>query len=157
MNSLSAQRALLCCAALALTTACTTAPDLYAPPMDRKPMSVAGRAPIGPFVNMNDPNADAYLVRDIGKRVESGTWRWTRQNPEMRFFLDSANGWKFKMDFAIASSTFQQTGPVTLAYFVNNQPFDSVTYNQPGSAQFEKAVLPAMLIARSFNTVSIRQ
>ncbi|MDQ6707873.1 MAG: hypothetical protein M3Z85_18090, partial [Acidobacteriota bacterium] len=43
------------------------------------------------------------------------------------------------------------------AYFVNNQPFDSVTYDQPGSAQFEKAVPPAMLIARSFNTVSIRQ
>ncbi len=120
-------------------------------------MSVAGRSPIGRFVNMNDPNADAYLVRDIGKHLESGTWRWTKQNPEMRFFLDSTNGWKFKMDFAIAASTFPQTGPVTLSYFVNDQPFDKVTYNQPGSVRFEKAVPPAMIVARSFNTVSIRQ
>ncbi|MGI8991403.1 MAG: hypothetical protein ACR2I2_17700 [Bryobacteraceae bacterium] len=148
---------LLCCAALAWTTGCSTVPDLYAPPVDRKPMSVAGRAPLGHFVNMNDPNADAYLVRDIDKRLEAGTWRWTKQNPEMRFFLDSTNGWKFKMDFAIAGSTFEQTGPVTLSYFVNNQPLDTATYNQPGSTRFEKAVPPAMLVARSFNTVSVRQ
>ncbi len=118
-------------------------------------MNGIGDSPIGPFVNLNDENADAYIVRDIGKTVESGTWRWAGAHPEIRFYLNSNAGWKLKLDFAIAQTTFDQTGPVTLSVSVNNRLFDKIVCQTPGTQRFEKSVLSSMLIPHSVNTLSM--
>lgn len=145
----------LCLAPLLLLAGCSSAPDVYAPPIDRNPLNGFGTTPIGAFVNMNDANADAYMVRDIGKNLQGGLWRWTGKRPELRFFLDSAGPWRFKVDFAIADATFPRTGPVTISVIVNKQLLEKVTYDRPGAEVFLKPVPSAMIVPQAFNDVAI--
>jgi len=60
---------------------CANIPDSYAPPMQRKPLTGTEPSEFGHFVNLSDPNADAYIVHDSSPAVESSTWRWTRKRP----------------------------------------------------------------------------
>ena len=103
---------------LCLLAGCANIPDSYAPPIQRKPLTGAEPSPIGTFVNLGEPSADAYIVRDITGYVESSGWRWTRKRPELRFFLDSIDHLKFKADFSIADATLKDTGPVTISIFI---------------------------------------
>ena len=51
--------------------------------------------------------------------LEGGDWRWTRAEPELRFVLDSIDNRKLLFDFNINETTFKDTGPVTISFFVN--------------------------------------
>jgi len=134
---------------------CSSTPDVYAPPAQRKPLAVSQPSFVGSFVTMSDPNADAYIVRDIARSVEAGTWRWTNRRPELQFYLPSVENRKFVMDFSIAGATFSETGPVTLAVFVNGQPLDKKRYEKPGQYLMELPVAPALLKVNALNTVAI--
>ncbi|MDQ6699709.1 MAG: hypothetical protein M3Z36_05950, partial [Acidobacteriota bacterium] len=69
---------LLCFGALLVLEACSgKAPDIYAPPMDRKPLQGFGSAMIGNFVDVKDANAEAYFVSGVSKTLEGAGWRWT--------------------------------------------------------------------------------
>jgi hypothetical protein len=110
---------------------------------------------LGRYVAMNDPNADAYLVDDISRRVEGGAWRRAGQRPRMRFFLEAARHLKLSVDFVIAEASFQQTRPVTLSFIINGRPFDSVRYDRPGDQHYEKPVPESLLRAGQENSVEI--
>jgi hypothetical protein len=88
---------------------------------------------------MNDPAAEDHFLNDIGP-LEAGAWRWTRQNPTLRYVVPVTKGLKFVADFSISSDTMKVTGPLTIAYFVNGHALDTVKYEQPGEQHFEKPV-----------------
>ncbi len=119
---------------------CTNIPDSYAPPMQRKPLTGPLPSQPGHFVNMGDPNAGAYLVQDISNTAEGAGYRWAYRRPELRFVLGKTDNLKFVMDFAIPAITMQQTGPVTISFFINGQPLDKVRYDTPGEKHYEKPV-----------------
>lgn len=151
-------RPLLCFGAILVLAACSgKAPELYAPPIDRKPLQGFGAELIGHYVNMKDANAEAYFVSGISQTLEGGLWRWTYPNPELRFFLETAEGWKFAMDFGVSATAFPETGPITLSYSVNKHFLDRITYDHAGPQHFEKAVPASSLLARAVNIVSIEQ
>lgn len=130
---------------------CAAAPD-YPPPLQRQVPSGPLKDPVGRFVNMNDPNAAAYIVRDIQDNVEGTGWRWTHQYPELRFLLDRTKGLRFAMDFAFPELNFKQTGPVTVSFFINGKLLDRIRYTTAGDKHFEKAVPPAWLRTGEYTT-----
>ena len=137
-------------------TACGGLPDVYPPPAQRKAPEGSDYAYLGSFVRMNDPEADAYLVKDVAKFVEGGSWRWTYRRPELRFFLRNTANLKFTMDFVIADSTFQQTGPVTLAILLNGQVLDRVPCAKPGERHVQIPVPARLLQPNAVNTAAIQ-
>src|SRR5437899_10823478 len=86
---------------------CANIPDSYAPPVQRKPLGGTETSAVGHFVNMSDPLADAYIVKDVSESAEGGAWRWTRKRPELRFFLETVEHLIFKADISIAEATLK--------------------------------------------------
>jgi hypothetical protein len=136
---------------LCFLAGCANIPDSYAPPVQRKPLTGADPSPVGRFVNMSDPNAGAYIVRDVADNAEAGSWRWARKRPELRFFLESTENLKFKADFGIAESTFKETGPVSISVFINGNLLDTMKCADAGEKHFEKPVPANFLRAKSVN------
>lgn len=104
---------------------------------------------------MNDPMADAYIVRDVSKTTEGNSWRWAYKHPALRFYLRSIDGIKFALDAGIAELTFKETGPVTLTVLINDHELDKLRFDQPGNRHFEKEVPAAFLRAGAENLVAI--
>ena len=143
MNSRHTLAAMLCL----LYTGCVRMDEWYAPPIQRKPMAGAIVSPLRHFVNMNDPRADDYIVRDISSALEGNAYRWARKRPTLRFVLQSTEHLRFVMDFFLSPDTMKVTGPVTISYYINNHLLDRVRYDKPGIVHFEKPVSPEWLIA----------
>jgi hypothetical protein len=139
---------------LLLLPACSRAPDTFTPPIQRRPLT-GPEVHLGPFINMNDLAADAYIVRDISRNVEVNAWRWALAHPSLRFYLRGPANWKYAMDASIPPATFQETGPVTLSIRINDQDFDKLRFDQPGDRHFEKPVPPQFLRPGGENFVSI--
>jgi hypothetical protein len=136
-----------------LLAACSRTPDIYQPPIQRKPLT-GPEARLGSYVNMNELNADAYIVRDISRTTEAGMWRWTFRHPQLRFFLRGIDKLKFVMDMGVSETTFKGTGPVVLTIRINERELDKIRFDQPGDRHFEKPVPAGLLQAGSENFVS---
>ena len=114
-------------------------PDIYAPPIERRP--IEGAAPeLEEFIEMRAPHASRHLVRDFLNAPAGQTWRWTNQQPALRFHLRRPADRRVRLDFIIADVTFKETGPVTIAFKVDGRLLDTVRYDAPGEKRFEKAV-----------------
>jgi hypothetical protein len=141
---------------LALTTAaCVGIQDTYAPPDQRKPLSVEDASTLKAFIKMNEPSAPIHFVRDIGQDLQSGTWRWTQQRPTLMFSIPTTKDQKFSSDFVIAETTFQKTGPVTISITINDHLLDKTTYAKSGQQHFEKAVPELWLRMKPENIVTM--
>jgi hypothetical protein len=117
---------------------CGGAPESYSPPPQRQAVL---KRPHGLFVNMNDADAFEYIVGDsIQPAVEGVGWRWTHEQPQLRFFCDRQRPLKFAMDFRIPEDNFADTGPLTITYWVNGKVLAKVRYDKPGEKHFEKPV-----------------
>ena len=90
------------------------------------------------MVNMSDGDASLHLVRDILNG--EGSWRWTGQRPAVKVRIWSREGLKYSTDFTLPDVTFKDTGPVSIAFYVNDHLLDRVRYATPGYKHFEKAV-----------------
>jgi hypothetical protein len=133
---------------------CANIPDSYAPPMQRKPLTGSEPSAVGAFVNMGDPNAGAYIVRDITDSVE-GNWRWVRKRPELRFFLESVDNLTFKADFTVPGVILKDIGPVNISIFVNGKLLDTVHCADDQEKHFVKPVPASMLRANALNFVAL--
>jgi len=139
----------------ALLSGCANIPDSYAPPVQRRPLSGADPSPIGHFVTMSDPDADAYIVKDVSQAAEAGSWRWTRKRPELRFFLDSTEHLNFKVDLSIAETTLRETGPVTISISINGNLLDTIRYADAGEKHIDKPVPEKFLRAKAVNFAAL--
>ncbi len=90
------------------------------------------------FVNMEDPAADAYIVRDISS--ERGVFRWTFLDPEIKLRVEDNKNLKFAMVFAIPEVTFKVTGPVTVSCAINGHPLASMRCPKADKYRLEKPV-----------------
>jgi len=87
---------------------------------------------------MDDPDAGAFLVRDISP--ERGSTRWAFLHPELRFRVQDAQGLTFIMEFAIPDVTFRVTGPVTVSCAVNGKKLAAMRCGHAGDYRLERAV-----------------
>jgi len=117
---------------------CGNLPEPYAPPAQRPFFDAPPEA--ARILNMADADAESHFVQDISASLEGNAWRWTGKRPTIRLHLNSKQKLVYSIDFEIAQSTFQQTGPVTLSLFVNDHLLSRVRYVTPGRRRVEKPV-----------------
>lgn len=135
--------------------ACGGPPDVYAPSTPRKPIDIFGTDAMGAWVAMNSKDAPVSIVRGIGSDVMAGAWRWASPNAELRFYLNSATGWKAKADYSVARAVLDQSGPLTLRFFVNNTLLDTVRHERDGRFTWERPVPASALAAGGMNYLRI--
>ena len=128
-----------------LLCGCGNLPEPYAPPAQRPFFEAPPEA--ARILNMGDADAESHFVQGISAELEGNTWRWTGKRPTIRLRPNSNRSLAYSIDFAIAGSTFQQTGPVTLSFFVNDHLLDRVHYATPGRRRFEKPVPAEWLVS----------
>jgi hypothetical protein len=107
------------------------------------------------MIAMSDPDAADYIVKDISDSVESGTWRWGFDRPEMRFQLKQTGNQKLEVHFVVADATFKTTGPVTIDFLVNGKSVGKMKVTKPGDQVFAKPVPADLLKIEEPVTVAI--
>jgi len=95
---------------------------------------------------MDDPDADAYLVRDISP--EHRDTRWAFLHPELRLVVTEARHLKFAAEFAIPEVTFRVTGPVTVSCDVNGRRLATMRCDHAGDYRLEHSVPEGLVEAR---------
>jgi hypothetical protein len=90
-------------------------------------------------IEMDDPDADHWFARDIMPRANV-PWRWTGQRPAVKVRVRTDRSLTYIVDFTLPQITFQDTGPVTIAFTVNDHVLDRVRYTESGFKHFEKVV-----------------
>lgn len=98
------------------------------------------------MVRMDDPDADAFLVRDISP--EHGETRWAFLHPELRLIVADARNLKFAVEFAIPAVTFRVTGPVTVSFAVNGRQLATMRCDHAGDYRLQRAVPEGLVEAR---------
>jgi hypothetical protein len=106
---------------------------------------------------MNDPRVDWYLLEDVSAGPEVGGWRWAFRRPRLRFFLTRREGLEFRMQFAIAGTTFAETGPVTIRVSVNGKRIGAFRFDSPGDKTLAAPVPPGAVKAGAPNEVVLEQ
>jgi hypothetical protein len=147
--------AALAAALLAAMTGCVSIPDTYAPPEQRKPLSLDEPSGLKSFIRLNEASAPIHFVRDVRKNLEGGTWRWTAQKPTLMFNLTSTKDKHLVVDFAVPDIVFSKTGPVDISFRVNGHLLDKIHYDKPGSQHYDKAVPPEWLRVNVENIVEM--
>jgi hypothetical protein len=89
---------------------------------------------------MADADAESHFVQDIDASLQGNTWRWTGKRPTIRLHPNTNQKMVYSIDFALAGPTLEQTGPVTLSFFVNDHLLDRVRYATAGRQRFQKPV-----------------
>lgn len=116
---------------------CQNIPPPYAPPEQRPRFE--DPAHWQRIVHMADVDAPEHFIRDISAHLD-GSWRWSAKRPAMKIHALSADGLKYKVELAVPEVTLRATGPVTIAFLINNKLLDRVRYDTPGTYRFEKPV-----------------
>jgi len=126
-----------------LTTSCERSYDPL--PMPPQQSLALGQDPggLGPFVTMDDPASDDYIVRDISPGRDHH--RWAFLHPELRFRVKEAGHLKFAAEFAIPEATFKTTGPVTIAVAVDGNSLGDFRCDHAGDYRMEKPVPEGVL------------
>jgi hypothetical protein len=137
-----------------LVAGCKLLPD-YPPPAQRESLPRADATALSYFLNVANPNADAYIVKDIGGKTEGRGFRWAFGHPVLRFFVPPMDHPKFLMDFALPEPTFRITGAVTLAFSLNGRLFDKQRFARMGQQHYEHEVPDGLLRFGAVNLVSI--
>ena len=107
------------------------------------------------FLNVANPNAGAYIVKDIGDKTEGGGFRWAYAHPVLRFLVPPMDHPKFLVDFALPEPTFRVTGPVTLTFSINGRFFDKRRFAEMGQQHYEREVADGFLRFGALNLVAI--
>jgi hypothetical protein len=103
---------------------------------------------------MSDPNAEAYILKDVSENVEGGSWRWTYRRPELQFQLPAGN-LIFTMDLMLPLATFRETGPVTLSVLLNGKLLGRRRFDRHGEQKLELPVPPGLARPGAVNNVAI--
>jgi hypothetical protein len=143
--------ALLSLAALA---GCVQTPDIYAPPVQRKPFTIEPQGTLKHFVEMNDPSAAVHLMLDVNDRVEGGGGRWTGKRPVLRFRVPTGKPLRFVADYIVHAVVLNHTGPLTVSISVNNHLLETRKHEKDGEVHFEKRIDPKWIRAGGDTLVS---
>lgn len=146
-------RTLLFALVLALS-GCRNPPESYAPPAQRQPFESFKPYAALRIVDMAAPGANSHFIQDISSKLENGAWRWTDKRPTVRVNPNSNLGLTYLIDFATPEITFKKTGPVTIAFYVNDHLLDRVRYDTAGRHQFQKPVPPDWVSAGQNTTLA---
>jgi hypothetical protein len=140
---------------LFLLIGCSRSKDSSAPPSQQEIVRRKPAAPTKAVVEMGDPAAMDYIVRDVSDSLEGGRWRWTFDHPELQFALKNTAKLKLEADFSVADATLKDTGPVTVKFSVNGHDLPVAKYSKSGDYHFARPVPAAWLSTDGLTKVAV--
>lgn len=120
------------------TAGCVRAPESYPAPEQHFSFGSGGVTPAD-FVQLDHPGIAKSVLQDIYVD-DTGPWRWTGADPELKFELSRGSARALLIDFAISDRTFRDTGPVTISFYVNGHLAGQERYTSFGDKSFEKPI-----------------
>lgn len=101
-----------------------------------------GRDPgdLGIYIDMGDPFAAEYVVRDISP--EKSNWRWAFVRPELKVRAPRTQRFRFAMEFAVPEVTFRVTGPVRVTCYLDGKSLGPMPVHEAGRHRYERPVPP---------------
>lgn len=130
-----------------LAAGCRSEPPWFPVPEQRAPVA-AEEAKLRAYLEMGAANAEDHLVSDVLLNAGESGWKWTLQNPKIRFQLPDTEGLKFSIDITLPAVTFDETGPVSIIYRVEGRELGRQRYTKAGYYHFEKPVPAAWLTTK---------
>ena len=127
-----------------LAASCGRQPPVFPVPPQRTLDLGPDPGGLGPFITMDDPYSDDYIVRDISPGRDHH--RWAFLHPELRFRVTEPGYLKFAVEFTIPEATFKKTGPVTVIAAVDGTRLGEIRCDHAGDYRMEKPV-PVGLVA----------
>jgi hypothetical protein len=121
-----------------LSLSCGRAQGVYAAPEQRSLDLGPDPGGLGPFVTMDDPVSDEYIVKDISPGRDFRRWAFIA--PELRFMVKDGSRLRFSAEFTIPEVTYKVTGPVTVSCSVNGKKLETMRCDHPGDYHLEKPV-----------------
>lgn len=118
-------------------------------------MDVYGADLMGPYAAFGSPASAIHIAGGLSTDIMGGAWRWAYPKAETRFYLPSKSGWSAKLEFAIAKSILDKTGPQVLTIFVNNNKADELHYDHDGNYVWKKPVPEDWLVPAGMNYIRI--
>ena len=132
---------------------CQNIPEPYAPPVQRPAVENFHPYRMQAIVSMSDDDAQTHFVQDITS-IATSTWRWTGQKPTVRVKARTGEDLRYTIDFVLPEEHFRETGPVNIAFLVNDRVLDRVHYSSSGNQHFEKSIPPGWVTADQDITVA---
>jgi hypothetical protein len=106
-------------------------------------------------MTVSSDDAYKHFVDEVIMCQPKSVFCWTLDAPELKFWLSSIDDRFFTAHFKISKDTFQQTGPLTIDYFINDHPLDSVRYAEDGDQIYRHAVPAGWLRTDDYTVVKM--
>ena len=132
---------------------CQNMPEPYAPPVQRPAAENFHPYRMRSIVSMSDDDAQTHFVQDITPLATS-TWRWTGKKPTVRVKARTDEELRYTIDFVLPEEHFRKTGPVNIAFLVNDRVLDRAHYSSAGDQHFEKPIPTGWVTAGQDITVA---
>jgi hypothetical protein len=133
------RRLALVCAAVLAEAGCQNMPGPYAPLVQRPAAENFHPYRMQAIVSMSDADAQTHFVQDITS-IATSSWRWTGKKPTVRVKARTGENLRYTIDFVLPEPNFRETGPVNIAFLVNDRVLDRVHYGSAGDQHFEKPI-----------------
>ncbi len=124
---------------------CQRQPELYRPPIQRRPYEIAEPKGLTHYVRMNSANALDHVVSGILPELHDNRWRWTLQEPVLQFKVPRAARLKFHMEYTVPQVTFKETGPVKIEIVIGPCTLDVIDVQKDLVGTYDKDVPPSCL------------
>jgi hypothetical protein len=128
--------------------------DVAVSPPEEQRTAVYQAPGLGPFVRMNQINAEEHFVSGV-YGLEAGAWRWTGRQAVLRLQLKEAAGLKYAMKFAVPREVLAHRSPLRLRVLLNGKLWEQLEYEKDGIYDFEKPVPPDLLKPQAENLVAL--
>jgi len=95
--------------------------------------------PLESWVEMNQPDADRYIVSGI-REVRVQGQRWAGRKGVIQVLAPPFLDLNFQLAFTLPAPVAEKAGAITLKVAVNDEPFGTFTYTEAGPYEIKQAV-----------------
>lgn len=120
----------------------------------REPRTQLDPAALGPFVRMNQINAERYFVSGI-YQLEDNAWRWCGGKAELRLRLGQLENLKFVMKHAVPVQVISRAKTVRMRILLNGKRWEEMVYEKDGIYEIEKPAPVKLLRPNAENVITI--
>ena len=109
---------------------------------------------LGPFVRMNQVNAERYFVSGVYK-LEENAWRWCAGRAVLRLQLGAIENLKFTMKYAVPQQVIAHSKSVRMRLLLNGRAWEEMRYDKDGIYEIDKPAPAGLLLANAENLLTI--
>jgi len=106
-------------------------------PPQYQPSARSDFIPYLPLLTMGTQIAEENTIEGI---YGNSPWPWSNEHPRFLCLLQGRGPWQFVLEYAGASATLKDTGPVTVRISINGAPFATLVISAEGRGEYVRDV-----------------